>query len=171
MADPFCCNRFMEELDRKARPVAVYPSYYNSDGKFNWDKDKPNGFDPLKGTKRTTLKKGTRILRYGYEGGSYAAPLYTPYSQLALPYQIKTCQYNEYEVTEGNTIHVYIVRVTEGYVAAQSHWPSEPGGGIQYYFVDEQDNELGVLDYIDIGLRRLEVSEWSPVLEEDRLHP
>ncbi len=160
-------NRFKKELSAAMLPKLASESYAKPDGSPNWQGD-PNGFDRRYSVEPYILPKGTRILRYGDEEGYNAAPLHTPYSHLAMPYLIESCEYNEYEVVEDG-VYVEKVNVVKGIVAQQPVWPEEPGGGIQYYF-PEKDNRKSVHYYVGRGLRRLEVSEWSNLLEEDASH-
>jgi RHS repeat-associated protein len=80
------------------------------------------GFDGK--TKTITLKPGTRIDRYGYEGGTFASPEGTPYSNRALAPGTQTKPHNIYEVNKP-------VKVKAGKIAP---WFDEPGGGTQYEF-------------------------------------
>ena len=162
-------NRFGELLQEKALPQVVSDSYLDKNGFPKWLQDGNDGFDPTQSRTLIYLQKGEKILRYCDEGGSYAAPLNTPYSHLAMPYRIGTCEYNEYEVVQDETVMVEAIRVMRGVVGYQPAWPDEPGGGIQYHFPEPRKN---VFYYVEIvkALRRLEVLEWSPVLEEDKMH-
>jgi len=45
-----------------------------------------------------TLQPGTKIDRYGYEGGSFVAPEGTPYEMRSLAPGTETKPYNVYEV-------------------------------------------------------------------------
>ena len=93
-------NRFGDILPDDAVQEPADPSYVNTKGEFKWLMDGKDGFDPNCDPlyEYYALSKGERILRYGGRQGSYAAPVGTPYEQLALPYKIRTCLYNEYEV-------------------------------------------------------------------------
>lgn len=162
-------NRFGELLDDNQEQEVVSDSYLGIDGKPNWLKDGNKGFDITKPRERIILKKGEIILRYGDEGGSYAAPLRTPYKNLAMPYRIATCEYNEYEVVEDNAIIVEVVRVDKGTVGRQPAWPDEPGGGIQYHFYEPRKNIHYYAEVVQT-LRQLGVSEWSPLMKEDKEH-
>lgn len=71
-----------------------------------------------------TLKPGTRIDRYGYEGGTFASPQGTPYANRALAPRTESKPYNIYEVVKP-------VDVQGGKIAS---WFDQPGGGIQYEF-------------------------------------
>lgn len=166
-------NRFGDVLPDGSVQEPVDPSYVDTNGYFKWLNDGNDGFDPNCNPlyEYYVLPKGDRILRYGGRQGSYAAPLGTPYSQLALPYKIRTCLYNEYEVMVDDTVYVK-VEVRKGKVGVQPAWPSEPGGGIQYFFVDKDGNEKSIIEYINNkALDEKEMSEWSPILKEDISHP
>ena len=76
-------NRFGEILDVNQRPEVVSKTYLNDKGEEDWNCDGYNGF--VHGTEEEYfLPKGLKILRYGDEGGYYAAPIGTPYAELAL---------------------------------------------------------------------------------------
>lgn len=82
------------------------------------------------------LKPGTKIDRYGHNGGRFAAPMGTPYEQRSLfpgTKDVKPC--HKFNV-------VRKVKVEAGVTAA---WFDEPGGGIQYVF----DNSIEY--YLDNG--------------------
>ena len=69
-----------------------------------------------------TLKPGTRIDRYGFEGGTFVSPEGIPYSSRALAPGTEKKPYNVYEVIKP-------IEVQAGKIAP---WFNEPGGGIQY---------------------------------------
>lgn len=158
-------NRFKEPLDENAAAEVVSASYLDENDRPRWLQDGNLGFDTAFEREIIFLKKGTIILRYGPEVGYYAAPIHTPFTKLALPFKIRSCEYNEYEVIEDNTVQV--VEVVKGIVAVQPAWPDEEAGGIQYYFPDARKH---VLYYVGRGLRRMEVSEWSPIPAPDMMH-
>ena len=158
-------NRFSEVLPETGSPEPVSRNYINSKGKLKWLEDGNNGFDKEYPQKTICLPKGIRILRYGGETGQYAAPINTPYSKLSMPYKIRTCEYNEYEVVEDGTVEVVVVE--KGIVAVQPAWPCEEGGGVQYFFPDATKT---VAYYVGRGLKRLDVFEWSEVMDEDINH-
>ena len=93
------------------------------------------------------LPFGTKLLRYGGEGGHYTAPLGTPYEQLSLPYKKETVEYHEYVVI-ANEITV-ICKVDKGIVAPGF---DSDGGAIQYLHHETIGEELKneVLDKIDL---------------------
>ena len=167
-------NRLEEPLDDDLNPTVVDDSYLDSDGSVRWAKQPKNnekypdwyffnsGFDIDIPRSFICLPKGVRFLRYGDEGGHCAAPLGTPYSKLAMPYSIRTCAYNEFEVTEDDKVWVVI----QGRIAKQPAWKDELGGGIQYFF----PCNTTIAYYVGRGLKKLEVSEWSPLLPEDQNH-
>lgn len=162
-------NRFGERLREGDEPQVASSSYLGDDNRPLWLKDGNNGFDMSIPPKLTYLKKGTRIIRYGDEIGYYAAPLNSPFATLSLPYTIRSCEYNEYEVVEDEVVPAFAIDVLKGIVAVQPAWPHERGGGIQYFF-PHRDQRKSVLYYVGRGLKRLEVSEWSPLMEEDKNH-
>ncbi|MDR5826829.1 TNT domain-containing protein [Caballeronia sp. LP006] len=73
--------------------------------------------------KSVTLQPGSKVDRYGYEGGSYVPPAGTPYGARALPPGSNEKPYNVYEVTKP------IENVAEGRIAP---WFGELGLGTQY---------------------------------------
>lgn len=170
-------NRFGERISGIRECASK--DYMDADGRILFDNSN-NGFKIGGGcgTERVFLKKGTRIIRYGPETGFFASKVGTPFSELALPYKIRTCEYNEYEVMADDEIAVLArnsepVEVEQGIVAAQPAWPSERGGGWQYYFFENSfPRPKHILYYKKRkSLRRLEVSEWSDILREDLNHP
>lgn len=163
-AKPHNYNRFGKPVESE-RPQIVSDKYLNPDGSIAWDKNSLNGFANSK-FERITLKVGTRIIRYCGENGHFASRVGTTFSELALPYRIATCYYNEYEVVQDD-VTVYRIEVDHGVVAKQPAWPSERGGGEQFYFPDPK---RGIGQYVGRGLRRLGVEEWTSVSEEDLIH-
>lgn len=169
MNDDILYNRFGDILDPFQKPELVSEDYADENGE-KWLRDGHNGAVP--GTEEPYyLPLGMRIIRYGDEAGYYAAPVGTPYAELAMPYRIRKLSYHEYEVTEDCVIPVEpVVPVIKGKVAVQPAWPKERGGGVQFYFPDKA-NYKTVRYYAELGLlRRLEVEEWSPVIAEDMEH-
>ena len=76
------------------------------------------------GTPETvTLQPGTLIDRYGMEGGTFAAPVGTPFPMRSLPLDTLSQPYNVYEVVQP------ISDVKSGLTAP---WFGQPGLGIQY---------------------------------------
>nr|WP_230947547.1 TNT domain-containing protein [Burkholderia territorii] len=73
--------------------------------------------------KIVTLQPGTKVDRYGYEGGTYVSPAGTPYGARALPPGSNEKPYNVYEVAKP------IENVAEGRIAP---WFGELGLGTQY---------------------------------------
>lgn len=78
---------------------------------------------------RMSLAKGSILCRYGTEMGRYTTYVGASYEQLALPWDIRTVQYHEYEVI-ADGFFVELV-VTKGIVGPQSTFRSE-GGAIQF---------------------------------------
>lgn len=112
--------------------------HLNGEPVINWGKlskyaDK-NGFDTRKfieGEKyiiKTTLPKGTIIIRYGSIYGRFTAPDGTDYDNLALPYIKETVEFNKYKVVSDNVKVSCIVH--KGYVAPGF---DSPGGAIQFF--------------------------------------
>lgn len=163
-AKPHRLNRFQEEVNSE-QPVVASKKYLDKNGRPAFAKEILHGFHESK-CERITLQVGTRIMRYGTEHGQYASIAGTPFAELALPYKIRTCIYNEYEVVQDG-IMVIKIEVDQGIVAKQPRWPCERGGGEQYYFPDDRKD---INYYVGRGLRRLEVSEWTIVQEEDVKH-
>jgi hypothetical protein len=89
-------------------------------GNIKWSPNR--GFDGNPVTK--TLEAGTRIDRYGYEGGTFVSPEGIPYANgaLALGTNLKT--YIVYEV----------VKTVDVQAGKRASWFGEPRGGIQYEF-------------------------------------
>lgn len=71
-----------------------------------------------------SLMPGTRVDRYGFEGGTFVSPEGTPYEMRSLAPGTRTKPSNIYEVIKP-------VEVMAGKVAP---WFGEPGLGIQYEF-------------------------------------
>lgn len=75
--------------------------------------------------KTKVLKRGTYIDRYGYNGGSYAAPFDTPYEERSLPPGTKDSRpYKVFRVLRR-------LKTEAGKIAAAF---GEKGGGVQYKF-------------------------------------
>lgn len=87
-------------------------------GNIKWP---PN--DGFAGTpKKMTLQPGTRIDRYGYEGGTFVSPEGIPYNARSLAPGTELKPYNVYEV----------VKPIDGLEGKIAPWFDEVGGGIQY---------------------------------------
>lgn len=82
-----------------------------------------------------TLKPGTRIDRYGFEGGTFVSPEGIPYPSRALAPGTENKPYNVYEVIKP-------IEVQAGKIAP---WFGEPGGGIQYMKVQWYIKEVLIL--------------------------
>lgn len=113
-------------LDNK--DVFDNPKYYDQEtGDVHWP---PNG--GVEGEPRTvTLEPGTKIDRYGYDGGYYTSPMDTPYEQRAVAPGTDQRPYSQFEVVKP------IEAVEEGKIAPLF---DEPGGGIQYEMPDSIAN-------------------------------
>ena len=85
-----------------------------------WGQPINNGF--LHQSVPTILKPGTRIDRYGPEGGMFVAPAGTPFPQRSLPASYELRPKAEYEL-------VHPLPVAGGITAP---WYGQPGGGVQY---------------------------------------
>lgn len=114
-----------------------------------------NGFDTrnieLNGEYTTEMKlpKGTMLCRYGSEYGKYSTYVGATYEQLALPWDIRSIQYHEYEVI-ADGLEVELV-VTKGLVGPQETFRSE-GGAIQFlhkYSILEEVEERHTLRRIN----------------------
>jgi hypothetical protein len=80
----------------------------------------PDGFDgpPAK----INLAPGTKIDRYGSEGGNFLSPTGTPFADRALPYDQAKMPYRQYEVVKE-------LPVESGRALP---WFGEKGGGVQH---------------------------------------
>ena len=99
----------------------------NSSGASKWIDDAGNiVWPPNQGfastPKPTVLQPGTRIDRYGYEGGSFVSPKGVPFQNRSLPHGSETKPYNVYEV----------VKPIHGLKGNAAPWFDQPGGGLQY---------------------------------------
>ena len=100
-----------------------YLSEYADNDGFDIRNDEGNGEYKI----FVALPKGTKIIRYGHEEGSFTAPVGTPYENLALPYVKETVEYNEYKVIADQV--TVECKVCKGKVAPGF---SSDGGAIQY---------------------------------------
>lgn len=108
----------------------------------------PNG-DDTAWYVTTLLPKGTKLLRYGNEGGQYTAPIGTKYEELSLPYKEECLEYYEYEVIGSCEVCLCCI-VQQGVVAPGFDMP---GGGVQYY------HSRAVIDLVkDKILRRVDIN-------------
>jgi RHS repeat-associated protein len=107
---------------------------------LRWVKNQDIIWPPNKGflgeSKRITLMPGTRVDRYGYEGGTFVSPEGTPYEMRSLAPGSNLKPYNIYDVVKP-------VEVSSGIVAP---WFGEPGMGIQYEF------SLSISDLLSKGI-------------------
>lgn len=106
------------------------------------------------------LAKGTRLCRYGNEAGRYTTYVGSAYEQLALPWDINSVQYHEYEVI-ADGLEVELV-VTKGIVGPQEAFRSS-GGAVQFLHKCsirqevEENRTLRRINYEDeIGRRSFE---------------
>lgn len=162
-------NRFGEKLTgvpvlrNKKWCISVDPCGWPiPDWKNNLKNSDDEGFDKHFSIETEfELAVGTRILRYSKENGIYSAPLGTKYECLTLPYKIETIMYNEFEVLKPFSVTIQCpmgYHVTKGIVAKGF---DVVGGGIQY------KHHRGLIADVRAGyLRKLEVYEWSPNIEE-----
>lgn len=88
------------------------------DGKLQWPPNDGCAGDEV----AETLPPGTKLDRYGSEGGSYFAVPGTPYEKRALPYDPTKLPYTVYVVEKP-------LAVLECMIAP---WFGEPGGGEQF---------------------------------------
>ena len=107
--------------------------YYNPDGSPIWPPNR--GFEGNPTT--TTLKPGTLVDRYGYDGGTFVSPKGTPYTEKALPTGTDMKPYTVFEV----------VKPVETQAGKIAPWFGEKGGGIQYEFIQKISDllEQGIL--------------------------
>lgn len=118
-------NRHSTDARNRAASNASTKSAGTS-GAINWP---PNyGFQGTPVQK--TLPAGTRIDRYGYEGGRFVSPVGTPYAARALPPGTDKKPYNTYVTNRP-------VSVKAGTAAP---WFNQPGGGTQYHLPDKVRN-------------------------------
>ncbi|TPV44588.1 WXG100 family type VII secretion target [Bacillus dicomae] len=96
------------------------PRYYTESGEIIWPPNR--GF--LGEPEKVTLPPGTKVDRYGYEGGTFVSPEGIPYEQRALAPGTNKKPYNVYEVVKP-------VDAMGGKIAP---WFGEPGLGVQYEF-------------------------------------
>ena len=104
--------------------------FFDNNGRPLWemlenaDKD---GFDIREDICEIVLPVGTRLVRYGYETGSYTAPAGTAYEELSLPYKKASIPYHEYVVRSSCSVQLCLVR--KGIVAPGFN---SKGGGVQF---------------------------------------
>jgi hypothetical protein len=96
------------------------PGTTGKTGEINWPPKR--GF--LGEPERITLQPGTRVDRYGYEGGTFVSPEGTPYEMRSLPSGSDLKPYYIYKVVKP-------VEVDAGPIRP---WFEQPGLGIQYEF-------------------------------------
>ena len=96
---------------------------FDENGHIDWAKYAPNdGF--VEGTiRKETLPVGTLVDRYGDTGGTFVAPVGTPYEMRSLPYIENSAAYHVYRVIKP------IPNVYSGEIAAAF---GQLGGGTQY---------------------------------------
>ena len=105
-------------------------SFFGKDCKPLWgtlenaDRD---GFDIREDICEVILPVGTRLVRYGYETGSYTAPVGTAYEELSLPYKRESMPYHEYVVKDSCSVQLCLVK--KGIVAPGFN---NKGGGVQF---------------------------------------
>lgn len=111
--------------------------YYNADGSPIWPPNR--GFDGEPVT--ITLEPGTRVDRYGYDGGYFVSPEGTSYTERALPVGTDKKPYTVFEIVKP-------VEVQSGKIAP---WFGEKGGGIQYEFSNKISEllEQGILRKVE----------------------
>jgi hypothetical protein len=101
------------------QPKTGAPSkWINPDGSIRWPAN--DGFEGV--PEKVTLKPGTRIDRYGHEGGYFVSPEGTPVPQRSLAPE-----------SEVNPYHVYeVVKPIDAAGGKTAKWFDQPGGGKQY---------------------------------------
>lgn len=112
------------QLDRNGNPIPDYAGQAPNNG----FKESP---EELQKNGSHTLTKGSTIVRYGSERGSFVTDTGTPYSSLSLPYDENSVEYHEYTVNSD-------IACTKGTVAPAF---GEKGGGVQY-MTNESIGEL-----------------------------
>ncbi len=113
-------------------------SWVNSNGEYIYPEN--NGFSST--PENIILQPGTRVDRYGYDGGYFVAPEGTPYTQRSLPPGTATSKpYYRYEVVKP-------IPAQGGRIVP---WFDQEGGGTQYLF------QQSVKELLDGGyLKQLE---------------
>ncbi|CAO4176400.1 hypothetical protein CFFPNG_02771 [Methylorubrum aminovorans] len=119
-----------------AEKYGVDPKWIKPDGAVDWPPN--NGFTGS--PKVETLQTGTRLDRYGGEGGSFLAPAGTPFAQRALPSSSAQQPYHSYVVLKPLPVEA----------GPSTPWFGQPGGGMQYKLLEE----ASVRDLIDQGFLR-----------------
>lgn len=109
------------KIARSKIPKGKADLYHDDAGRLIYPKR-----DGFKGKiKSKTLKRNTYIDRYGYNGGSFVAPMDTPYEERSLPPGTKESRpYKTFRVLRK-------VKAEAGRIAPAF---GEPGGGTQYKF-------------------------------------
>lgn len=107
----------------KGHLVVRDKKFFDENGHIDWAKYAPNdGF--VEGTiRKETLPVGTLVDRYGDTGGTFVAPVGTPYEMRSLPYIENSAAYHVYRVIKP------IPNVYSGEIAAAF---GQLGGGTQY---------------------------------------
>ena len=111
-------------LDRNGNPIPDYDGQAPNNGFVESPEE-------LERNGKCDLSKGSIVVRYGSERGSFVTDLGTSYSKLSLPYDKDSIEYHEYRV---NTE----ISCLKGTVAPAF---GEEGGGIQY-MTNESISEL-----------------------------
>ncbi|ANX10949.1 hypothetical protein ABE41_002840 [Fictibacillus arsenicus] len=106
--------------------VKLNPKYFTSEGEINW----PPNRGVLGNTETTTLRPGTIIDRFGYEGGSFVSPYGVPYEMRALAPETYKKPYTVYVIAKP-------VEAQSGKILP---WFDETGLGIQYEFNESVEN-------------------------------
>jgi hypothetical protein len=75
-------------------------------------------------TTRETLSAGTRISRYGGEGGTLISPQNVPFSARGLPPEAARGPYSVYEVVEPPTVDAGIAAPAFGWDSVSAPWIS-----------------------------------------------
>jgi hypothetical protein len=104
--------------EEAAAKQAAAKKWTNPDGSIKWPPNR--GFDGP--PTPTTIPAGTRIDRYGYDGGTFVSPQGIPYPQRALAPGTEAKPYKVFEVLKP-------LPAQTGKIAP---WFDQPGGGIQH---------------------------------------
>jgi hypothetical protein len=120
-------NIVIAQDDRPSRDYSTSSDWYKQDGTPNY----PDNMGFANGPSTETLPAGAQIDRYGYDSGSFVAPIGTPYNARSLPpesngpYAAYTVL-QDIEVQAGTTVPAF----------------GQPGGGTQYLLPSTVDSLL-----------------------------
>ena len=121
-------NRPSDDVFRQHVQVFTNPQYYNqTTGAIQWPPNRGFLNQPIS----VSLPAGSRVDRYGYEGGTFVSPLGVPYTSRSLAPGTDKKPYHIYEVRNN------INNVQSGLAAP---WFGERGMGVQYELPDTVSN-------------------------------